>query len=62
MSTVRLNFQDFIDMVNNCEYGIHFEACKGMAEQLTLVLFIDGNPSSYSMVVKDAVVKTELEL
>lgn len=63
MAKVRVNFKDFVEMLDDCGHGHHFESTTGDGE-LLLILFIDGNPSSWEMSVRSGLmqVATEVEL
>ena len=49
MSKVRINFRDFVELLDNCEYHYRFEAIKSEPGEIRLKLVIDGSPSSYEM-------------
>ena len=49
MSKVRINFQDFAELLDDCEYHYRFEAINSDPGEIRLRLFIDADPSDYEM-------------
>ncbi len=49
MSKVRINFQDFAELLADCEYHYRFEPINSDPGEIRLRLFIDGKPSDYEM-------------
>lgn len=49
MSKVRINFQDFAELLDDCEYHYHFEPINSEPGEIRLRLFIDADPSDYEM-------------
>lgn len=62
MAKVRINFQDFTELMNNCEDAYHFETMDSDAGEIRLKLFIDGNPSDYEMSITSGRVEVAKEM
>lgn len=62
MAKVRVNFEDFVKMLEDTEYGFHFESATAEDGELLLKLFIDGNPSDWEMSVRSGRVEVAKEM
>ena len=49
MTKVRIKFQDFAELLDDCEYAYHFEQLNSDPGEICLRLFIDADPSDYEM-------------
>jgi hypothetical protein len=62
MAKVRINFADFVELLDDCEEAWHFEGMPNEAGELCLKLFIDGNPSEYEMSIRQNFVEVAKEM
>ena len=62
MSKVRINFQDFAELLDACEYHYHFEPINSEPGDIRLRLFIDGDPSDYEMSITSGRVEVAKEM
>jgi len=62
MAKVRINFKDFVELLEDCECAWHFEGMQSDDGELLLALFIDGNPSDYEMAVRAGLVEVAKEM
>jgi hypothetical protein len=62
VSKVRINFKDFVELLEGCVYAWHFEGTDACDGELVLTLFIDGNPSDYEMSVRAGLVEVAKEM
>lgn len=61
MAKVRVKFEDFVDLLDDSEYGHHFETRKAEDGEILLLLFIDGNPSDWEMSIRSTRVEVAKE-
>ena len=62
MAKVRINFTDFAELLDDCEYAYHFEAMPSEEYEIRLKLFIDGDPSDYEMSLSAGFVQVAKEM
>ena len=62
MSKVRINFQDFAELLDDCEYHYHFEPINSDPGEIRLRLFIDADPSDYEMSLSAGFVQVAKEM
>ncbi len=62
MAKVRVTFEDFVEMLYDCEYGYHFESVAAEDGELLLRLFVDGTPRSWEMSVRSGRVEVATEI
>ena len=62
MSKVRINFQDFAELLDAYKYHYHFEAMSSEDGEIRLKLFIDADPSDYEMSITSGRVEVAMEM
>lgn len=62
MSKVRINFQDFAELLDDCEYHYHFEPINSDPGEIRLRLFIDADPSDYEISINCGRVEVAKEM
>lgn len=63
MAKVRINFEDFVEMLEDTEYAFHFENDpRSDNGELLLKLFLDGNPSDYEISIRSGRVEVTKEM